>query len=179
MSKTRANRPALDTVTYPRIELFRPNVCIIVVNKDGKFLLGRRNTREDHWQFPQGGMNINPFKKPNERDVILNGLRELKEELGIKRRSLEVIGVLKHTYEYRFDKLKRYEGRLYVGQRQRFLLVRFLDADHTVSIPKAAKAELIDYRWCEKAHLQTWAAPKRYIGYKPAIEEVVKLLEKT
>ena len=54
---------------------YRPNVGIIIVNKEGKLFWGKR-VHQDAWQFPQGGIREN---ETPQQAVF----RELKEEVGL------------------------------------------------------------------------------------------------
>ncbi|MCV2509447.1 MAG: NUDIX domain-containing protein, partial [Neisseriaceae bacterium] len=55
---------------------YRPNVGIIIVNRENKVFWGKR-VRQLAWQFPQGG--IDKGETPDEAMY-----RELMEEVGLK-----------------------------------------------------------------------------------------------
>ena len=63
---------------------YRPNVGIILCNKQGDVLWARR-IGQDAWQFPQGGIKDNESPE----DALY---RELAEEVGLKRQDVEVLG---------------------------------------------------------------------------------------
>lgn len=54
---------------------YRPNVGIILTNRDGKLLWARR-IRQDAWQFPQGGIR----RRETPEQAMY---RELAEEIGL------------------------------------------------------------------------------------------------
>ena len=65
-------------------EGYRENVAIVIINKDRKVLWAKR-ANENAWQFPQGGV------KSNEKieDAMF---RELKEEVGISKDKVKILG---------------------------------------------------------------------------------------
>ena len=65
-------------------EGYRANVGIILVNVDGSLFWAKR-IGEDAWQFPQGGIRES---ESAEQAVF----RELQEEVGVTKDSVEVIG---------------------------------------------------------------------------------------
>ena len=63
---------------------FRPNVGIVLSNDRGQVLWARRVGGQDHWQFPQGGINS--------RESVEEALfRELYEEVGLNPGSVEIL----------------------------------------------------------------------------------------
>ena len=61
---------------------YRPNVGIILLNKDNEVFWGKR-VREHSWQFPQGG--IDRGESPEEAMF-----RELEEEIGLQREHVQL-----------------------------------------------------------------------------------------
>lgn len=97
---------------------YRPNVGIVVFNRDGEVLQGERIDFPNAWQFPQGGIDEGESAR-------CAAERELYEEVGIK----DAILVYEHpewlTYDYPPAVQEKYraEGkRYYQGQRQKWFL---------------------------------------------------------
>jgi putative (di)nucleoside polyphosphate hydrolase len=65
-------------------EGYRANVGIVLCN-DNQQVLWARRIKHDGWQFPQGGVKLD--ESPD--DAMF---RELREEIGLKRHHVEVIG---------------------------------------------------------------------------------------
>ena len=65
-------------------EGYRPNVGIVLCN-DSQQVLWARRIKHDGWQFPQGGVRHD--ESPD--DAMY---RELREEIGLMRHHVEVIG---------------------------------------------------------------------------------------
>ena len=108
-------------------EGFRPNVGIILANDLGQVLWARR-IGQDAWQFPQGGIKD---RESPEQALF----RELREEVGLDADSVEIIACTRGWLRYRLPKryLKHNESN-FVGQKQKWFLLRMLAADHCVGI---------------------------------------------
>jgi len=74
-------------------EGFRANVGIILANQSGKLLLGGRAGSKG-WQFPQGGLMVG-------EDLEAAMYRELREEVGLERDDVELLGVTRGWLHYR------------------------------------------------------------------------------
>src|SRR6185312_6188238 len=98
-------------------EGFRPNVGIIIVNKEGRLLWARR-VKQNAWQFPQGGIHEN--ETPEEALY-----RELHEELGLEKSDVEQIACTRGWLEYRLPQryLRPHIQPLCIGQTQRWYLL--------------------------------------------------------
>ena len=99
---------------------YRPNVGIMVVNREGKVFVARRaDHRSKAWQMPQGGIDKgeNPLKA---------AFRELEEETGIK--TVRLIAESKEWHAYDFPKGVTFTSekkRSFKGQAQKWFLFMF------------------------------------------------------
>src|ERR1035441_5503323 len=72
---------------------FRANVGIVLMRESGELFLGGRVGGRG-WQFPQGGVNRG---EPVEEALY----RELKEEIGLGRQDVEIVGSTRGWLRYR------------------------------------------------------------------------------
>ncbi len=124
-------------------EGFRANVGIILINGDGKLLLGGRAGSKG-WQFPQGGMLVG--EDPEEAMY-----RELREEVGLDRGDVELLGVTSDWLRYRLpDKfVRRNSMPLCIGQKQRWFMLRFVSSDDRLRFDLAEQPEFDRVRWVD------------------------------
>lgn len=122
---------------------FRPNVGIILCNKQNEVLWAQR-AQHDSWQFPQGGINKN-------ESPLQAALRELKEEVGLDPQHVEIIGKTKGWLRYRLPKkYVRYGNKpLCIGQKQRWFLMRFIGDEADVKLDLHDTPEFDDWRWVD------------------------------
>lgn len=122
-------------------EGFRANVGIILAHADRRLFWARRVGRAG-WQFPQGGMQ--PGETPEEALY-----RELGEEVGLGASQVELLGSTRDWLRYRLPmRYQRHDSRpLCIGQKQRWFLLRFKDADAAVRLDASDKPEFDDWRW--------------------------------
>jgi len=72
---------------------YRKAVGIVVVNNDGKVLIGEARGHHDIWKMPQGGIE-------GEENIQVAALRELEEETGITKARIARQSNNTHAYEY-------------------------------------------------------------------------------
>ena len=95
---------------------YRKNVGIVLVRDDGLVLWAKRLNKKAAWQFPQGGIM-------QDESPVCAMYRELKEELGIERVSVKMIGQTKKWYSYTIDKAYLRKGSKIIGQDQLWFLL--------------------------------------------------------
>ena len=124
-------------------EGFRANVGIILTNVDGKLLLGGR-VGSKGWQFPQGGMLVG--EDPEEAMY-----RELREEVGLDRSDVELLGMTSDWLRYRLpDKfVRRNSMPLCIGQKQRWFMLRLVSPDDRLRFDLADQPEFDRVRWVD------------------------------
>jgi putative (di)nucleoside polyphosphate hydrolase len=145
----------------------RPNVCMLVYNNKGKLFLGERYGEPGHWQFPQGGAESRYTPRQN---VI----RELREELGLKKRSIGKITKLQSTHEYEWRTPPRYAYNKWRGQKQTFWLVEFVGKDSDIDLTTHKDQEFASWRWCSVAEVKRRAASFRRTGYQAPLREFLE-----
>ena len=94
------------------MEIFRQGIVAVLINDDGKILMGERSDRVGSWQFPQGG--IERGESPSQAFY-----RELEEELGNNR--VELLKMSSGKTVYRWPN----GGSGRAGQEQIWFLARF------------------------------------------------------
>jgi len=150
---------------------YRPNVGIIVANERGQVLWAKR-IGQDAWQFPQGG--INEGETPEQALF-----RELGEEIGLAESSVQVIGCTKGWLRYRLPKrLLRQNSSSFVGQKQKWFLLKMLDEDSAVSVDGTATPEFDFWEWVSYWYpLGQVVAFKRDV-YRRAMRELAPLMSR-
>ncbi len=120
---------------------YRPNVGIVIHNHRGQVLWARRIGGFDAWQFPQGGIQHGE----NVEDALY---RELHEEVGLSDRAVEVCGRTRGWLRYQLPASLRRQSELpFLGQKQKWFLLRLLVDDEQVSTDNAVEPEFDDWRW--------------------------------
>ncbi len=139
---------------------FRPNVGIILCNKQNKVLWAQR-ARHDSWQFPQGGIKVD--ETPEEAVY-----RELLEEVGLEQQHVEILGVTRGWLRYRLPKryLRYGNEPLCIGQKQRWFLLRFTGKEEDVKLDQYEKPEFDDWRWVDY-----WTPTQEIVFFKRRVYE--------
>ncbi|MGJ8677969.1 MAG: RNA pyrophosphohydrolase [Akkermansiaceae bacterium] len=119
---------------------YRPNVAVLMINREGKLLICERINSSGAWQFPQGG--VDPGE---ELEAAL--VREVKEEIGLSRKSYKILEN-KEGYRYFYSKPVRKNGRIYDGQEQTYFLCRLRKKAREINIDQK-NPEFGDYQWIQ------------------------------
>lgn len=136
-----------------RIELeFRTNVVAIIKNKEGKFLIQKNPRLDNHWQFPQGGIEEG-------EDIETAAVREASEELGLAPGKLKSIKILLGEHQYIWSNKQRQLLHGYKGQMQKACLLNFLGDDKDFDFSASHEVEAI--KWVEKDDLMNSVHPIR------------------
>ena len=149
---------------------YRPNVCLIIINRSGELFLGERLGEPGIWQFPQGGVEAGDSPEAS-------ALREASEELGAPQGKFQVIKQLSGSHRYDFKTPREYSQVKWRGQSQTFWLLSFLGSDAEITLAGPDK-EFSSFRWCSIAQVRELAEPKRLKGYEVVLAEVEKFLHK-
>ena len=121
---------------------FRPNVGIVVANDRAQVLWARRVGGYDAWQFPQGG--ILSSETPEEALY-----RELYEEVGLEADAVRLVARTRGWLRYRLpERLRRRDSSSsFIGQKQKWFLLRLLGDDRDVRVSVSEKPEFDAWRW--------------------------------
>ncbi len=127
---------------------YRPNVGMMIINKSKEIFVGKRiDHPSEFWQMPQGG--IDSQEKPE-----VAALREMEEEIGIKKNKVRLIHQITDWYYYSIPKdlaQTLWKGQ-YKGQRQKWFLYEFIGKDNDINI-HTKHPEFSDYKWVNKDFL--------------------------
>lgn len=126
---------------------YRSAIGIVVANSRNQVLLGRRNDMENQWQFPQGGVDEN--EEPH--NAVF---RELEEETGIRRESVEIVCNTREYIKYDYppnvlQELNVNKSWQYAGQQVQFFLLRFHGTDEKIDVRSVQKPEFDAWKWVE------------------------------
>ena len=151
-------------------EGFRPNVGIIIANNRRQVLWAKR-IRQDAWQFPQGGI-----QQGESAEQAL--FRELNEEVGLSSGDVQILACTKGWLRYRLPRrLRRFGRSNFVGQKQKWFLLRMLAADDAVTFDTTDDPEFDHWSWVSYWYpLGQVVAFKREV-YRRALRELVSSVD--
>ena len=150
---------------------FRPNVGIILANERGQVLWAKR-VGQDAWQFPQGG--IESHEAPEEALY-----RELREEIGLREDSVEVVGSTKGWLRYRLPKrMLRQNASSFVGQKQKWFLLKMLSDDKAVTFEHSETPEFDLWQWVTYWYPLGQVVSFKQDVYRRAMKELAPHLSK-
>lgn len=147
---------------------FRPNVGIILTNRQGQVLWARRVGGQDAWQFPQGGI-----QKDEDPEQAL--YRELHEEIGLTRKDVKILARTRGWLRYRLPRrlLRHGSNPLCIGQKQKWFLLQLESDDAAISLVNGGPAEFDHWRWVSYWYpLDQVVSFKRDV-YRRAMKELV------
>jgi putative (di)nucleoside polyphosphate hydrolase len=120
---------------------FRANVGIVLMHKSGSVFFGRRLGGAG-WQFPQGG--VLQGERPEEALY-----RELREEIGLQRRDVELVGHSSRWLRYRLPArlVRRDQRPRCIGQKQRWFLLKLKHDEVQFDFGQTGEPEFDQWRW--------------------------------
>ncbi len=146
------------------LDLYRPNVGVVLFHADGRVWLGRRaGTPGPHnWQVPQGG--IDPGEAPEAA-----ARRELAEESGA--RSVSLLGRTDGWVTYDFP--AGYGGskaaRGFKGQKQVWFAFRFDGEEAEFDLAAHVPAEFDAWRWGYLRETPALVVPFKRAAYEAVV----------
>jgi len=115
--------------------VYRKNAAGFIINtKDEVLLIQRANEKNEHWQFPQGGMHSTETVEQAAR-------REIAEETGLQ--NLKRINMLEQTYKYIWPRWHSLNGG-FRGQSQTYIYFLYEGKKDDV---RPDPSEVSGYRW--------------------------------
>ncbi len=129
------------------LSLYRPCVGVALINREGLVFAGRRLDTPDAWQMPQGGLDKG-------ETPLEGGLRELREETGVKKSRVELLSATEDwiSYDLPDHLIGKVWGGKWRGQKQKWLALRFLGEDSDVDITREP-VEFSEWRWMKPEDL--------------------------
>lgn len=135
---------------------YRPNVGIIICNKNGQVLWAKRFGQHS-WQFPQGG--IKEGETPEKAMY-----RELYEEVGLQPDDVKIVASTRHWLRYKLPKrLVRWDSPapVCIGQKQRWFLLQLITKENKIEFESSAAPEFDDWRW-----VSYWYPVRQVVSFK-------------
>ena len=126
----------------------RPNVGMMIINQKKEIFVGKRiDHPSNFWQMPQGGIDTQEIPS-------IAALREMEEEVGIKKNKVDLLTESKDWYYYSIpsDLAKTLWKGKYKGQRQKWFLYKFKGTEKDINI-HTEHPEFSDYKWVTKDFL--------------------------
>ena len=127
---------------------YRPNVGMMIINQKKEIFVGKRiDHPSNFWQMPQGGIDAQEIPS-------IAALREMEEEVGIKKNKVDLLTESKDWYYYSIpsDLAKTLWKGKYKGQRQKWFLYKFKGTEKDINI-HTEHPEFSDYKWVTKDFL--------------------------
>ena len=152
---------------------YRPCVGVMLVNGDGHAFVGKRidNRDGDFWQMPQGGID-------DGEDLQAAALRELAEETGVVEHHVALLAQTREELFYDLPEalMGRLWGGRYRGQRQHWLLARFLGEDRDIRLDAHHQPEFCAWKWIEPDLLPELIVPFKKRVYRAVLDEFRELI---
>jgi len=141
----------LETIVIDK-DGYRPNIGIIVINKENLALWAKR-IGQDAWQFPQ--------------------------ELGLKPQDIHILGNTKHWLRYKLPSYfqRKHFKPVCIGQKQKWFLLKLISEDTAVCLEKSDEPEFDDWCWVDYWYpIQQVIHFKRQV-YRQALQELAAFIK--
>ncbi|HIL39682.1 MAG TPA: RNA pyrophosphohydrolase [Methylococcales bacterium] len=149
---------------------YRPNVGIVICNDDGKLFWAKR-MGADAWQFPQGGIK---FYEDPETAMY----RELKEEVGLAPKDVELLGRTRYWLRYDLPEhyIRKKSKPLCIGQKQIWFLLRLVSSESAIVLNSYEEPEFDDWCWTDYWEPLNGVVYFKRWTYQRALQELGGLL---
>lgn len=140
------------------VDGYRPNVGIVICNKQGQVLWAKR-FGQNSWQFPQGGIH--------EGENIESAMyRELYEEIGLSKKDVRLLWASKYWLKYKLPKrLIRNDAPvgqpICIGQKQRWFLLQLIGKESEINLGTTKTPEFDGWRW-----VSFWYPVRQVVSFK-------------
>jgi putative (di)nucleoside polyphosphate hydrolase len=151
--------------------LYRSGVGIMLINSDNKIFVGKRiDNNSDAWQMPQGGIDAG-----EDEDMAM--FRELFEETGIIASNVEILGRSQRHFYYNlpYKLQKKFWGGKYLGQKQRWYIVRFTGDDSAINVTTETP-EFSQWKWIGREEILSAIVKFKRDLYREVINEFSSFL---
>ncbi|KKQ07765.1 MAG: RNA pyrophosphohydrolase [Parcubacteria group bacterium GW2011_GWB1_36_5] len=128
--------------------MYRKGVSALIINKNDEFLLVNLESFEDkYFAVPGGGIE--------QGETLENAAyREVYEELGIAKTSLQFAGQSNIPIKFKFKVIKmNHDSKDYEGSEKYFFGFRFIGADNEI---KPKDGEVRAYKWASFVQLKDY-----------------------
>ncbi|MEH0834782.1 RNA pyrophosphohydrolase [Pectobacterium cacticida] len=134
---------------------YRPNVGIVICNRQGQVMWARRYGQHS-WQFPQGG--INPGESAEQAMY-----RELFEEVGLRKKDVRVLAFTRNWLRYKLPKrLVRWDTKpVCIGQKQKWFLLQLMCNESDINMQSSSTPEFDGWRW-----VSYWYPVRQVVSFK-------------
>ena len=113
---------------------YRRGVGMFIVNSAKTVFVGKRvDGKGNTWQMPQGGID-------GEETILEAVMRETKEETGITNVEIVTESSNWHYYDLPESLIPRFWEGKYRGQKQKWVLLRFLGKDSEINIHQSPQS---------------------------------------
>lgn len=151
---------------------YRLGVGIMLLNTENKVFVGKRiDSKNTAWQMPQGGIN----KHETEEEAAF---RELYEETGIKK--VQIISKSKKFFKYEIpiSLKKNLWNNKYIGQKQKWFVMRFTGKENKDINLNVHKREFSNWKWVYIQDLEKFIVPFKKKMYKKIVKEFLPIIKK-
>lgn len=151
---------------------YRLNVGIVLINESGHVFWGKRYGH-DAWQFPQGGL-------ASGEEPVQAMYRELREEIGLERDDIEILGVTKRWLKYKLPKqyLRHGSEPLVIGQKQKWYLLKLISNEQKIRLDLSDSPEFDSWRWLDYQEPQEQVIFFKKQVYTQALKELEQMQRK-
>ncbi len=147
---------------------YRPNVGLVLFNAQGLVFTAKRlDTKENAWQFPQGGID-------DDETPATAALRELEEEIGTAK--AEIIGESRAWISYDLPPAvaDSWQNGRWRGQKQKWFALRFLGSDADIDIA-TEHPEFSEWRWTRLEDVPGLIVPFKRALYEQVVAEFLPI----